>query len=132
MCAGQSLVDPARDGRTPTARGGRSSAPTTPSCSTAHSPAAFRFGDPVTRGPYTSVKKCSVRMICECAFASCRIAAVTSASWDWRAETGASSPITADAATKRLSIIPYPVTREPCEPRTREVRHLLARSRLIS
>src|SRR4029453_7163217 len=42
---------------------------------TDHSPAAFRFGVPVTRGPYTSVRKCSVRMTCEWLSPSSRIPA---------------------------------------------------------
>ena len=43
------------------------------SCLTAHSPAAFRLGDPVGRGPYRSVSTCAVRRMCELVVASCRI-----------------------------------------------------------
>src|SRR4029453_12233461 len=40
---------------------------------TTQSCAALRLGDPVSRGPYTSVRKWSVRMICELSVASRRI-----------------------------------------------------------
>src|SRR5262249_35280669 len=61
----------------------------------AHSPAAFRLGEPVTRGPWTSVSICSVCMIVECALASRRILALMSgSSFDW-ATTGASRETTA-------------------------------------
>src|SRR5262249_4009365 len=42
-------------------------------CFAAHSAAALWFGGPVSRGPYTSVRKCIVRMICECDDSSWRI-----------------------------------------------------------
>jgi len=47
---------------------------------TAHSPAAFRLGEPVTRGPYTSVRKCSVRITCDRFIPSSRIRELTSES----------------------------------------------------
>src|SRR6185295_15027224 len=56
-------------------------------CLIAHSPAAFRFGEPGQRGPYTSVRKCIVGMICELSVASFRIFALTSAAFC--ANTGA-------------------------------------------
>src|SRR3954463_13512047 len=40
---------------------------------TDHSPAALRLGEPVSRGPYTSVRKCSVRISWECCMPSSRM-----------------------------------------------------------
>ncbi len=45
---------------------------------TAHSPAALRLGEPVTRGPYTSARKCSVRMTCDLFMPSSRMRALRS------------------------------------------------------
>src|SRR5262249_10631936 len=47
---------------------------------TAHLPAPSRFGEPVGRGPYTSVKKCSIHITFECSVPSVRILAFISAS----------------------------------------------------
>src|SRR5438105_4473507 len=70
----------------------------------AHSPAAFRLGEPVTRGPYTSASMCSVCMIRECAFSSARIFALMSASSRGWAASGASSATQAIRTEKRLSM----------------------------
>src|SRR5256885_3662589 len=70
----------------------------------AHSPAAFRLGDPVTRGPYTSASMCSVCMTREWAFSSARIFALMSASRRGWAASGASSATQAIRTEKRLSM----------------------------
>ena len=49
---------------------------------TTHSAAPFRLGEPVRRGPYTSVSTCSVLMIRELSVASRRILQLTSRSSD--------------------------------------------------
>jgi hypothetical protein len=58
-------------------------------CLTAQSAAFLWFGDPVKRGPYTSVNMCMVFMICDRCIASSRIFANSAVSFvdDW-ANTG--------------------------------------------
>src|SRR4051812_19164675 len=87
----------------------------------AHSPAALRLGDPVTRGPYTSASTCRVCMIFEWVFSSWRIFVSMSASRrDWAA-SGQASDAAAISVERRLSmavILPCSLT-EP-EPRRHE------------
>ncbi len=69
-------------------------------CLMAHSPALFRLGEPVSRGPYTSVRTCSVFMIWEFSVASRRIFHVMSREAASSARTVMEATATAPA-TKR-------------------------------